>query len=271
MAQKYTKHIRWLVCCLAALFLTGCGLLMPAPTEPPIEAALPTETTRETVEPNPYTPEDFTTDGDYVNCITGVSHFGIDVSYWQGEIDWQQVKEAGVEFVMIRVGWRGSEQGILDIDEYAQRNYEGATAAGIKVGCYFFSQSISEEEAVEEAEYVLSLIEGWQVEMPVVYDWEYISADSRTGNMDARLLTDCTKAFCERIAQAGYTPMIYFNANQSHKQMFLEELADYPFWLAMYESEMDYPYKIDMWQYSNTGTIPGIDGDVDLNLYFTYE
>ena len=172
---------------------------------------------------------------------------------------------------MIRVGWRGSVQGVLDIDEYAQQNYEGAMAVGIPVGCYFFSQAISPEEAVEEAEYVLELIKDWQLDMPVVYDWEYISADSRTGHVDARLLTECSKAFCERIRQAGYEPMIYFNADQSHQQMFLEELTEYPFWLAMYESEMDYPYKIQMWQYTNEGTVPGIAGNVDLNLYFIYE
>ncbi len=253
-----------------ALLLCGCGI--KTPEVPSVETTEATqEATWETVPPNPYTPEDFTTEGDYVNCVAGESLFGIDVSYWQGDIDWQQVKDAGVEFVMIRVGWRGSEQGLLDIDEYAQKNYEGARAVGIKVGCYFFSQSISPQEAVEEAEYVLDLVKGWQLDMPVVYDWEYISADSRTGNVDARLLTDCTKAFCDRIRQAGYTPMIYFNADQSHKQMFLEELTEYSFWLAMYESEMDYPYKIDMWQYTNTGTVPGIEGNVDLNLYFTYE
>ena len=271
MTQKKRKWVQCVALGLALCMLTGCTVwqVPQTPTANPTEA--PPEVTKATVPTNPYDAEDFVTEGDYVNCITGPSQFGIDVSYWQGDIDWQQVKEAGVEFAMIRVGWRGSEKGVLDIDEYAQQNYEGARAAGIKVGCYFFSQSISVEEAVEEAEYVLSLIDGWQLDMPVVYDWEYISAESRTGNMDARLLTDCTKAFCERIQQAGYTPMIYFNADQSHKQMYLEELTDYPFWLAMYESEMDYPYKIDMWQYSNTGSVPGIDGNVDLNLYFTYE
>ena len=139
------------------------------------------------------------------------------------------------------------------------------------VGGYFFSQAITPEEAVEEANYVLELIQGMEMDMPIVYDWEYISDESRTGFVDARLLTDCTIAFCEQILQAGQKPMIYFNADQSHKQMFLEGLTEYPFWLAMYESEMDYPYKIDMWQYTNTGTVPGIDGNVDLNLYFTYE
>lgn len=260
----------WAAVCLAVLLLTGC--MLPQPEEPATEPTEPTEAaTKETVPPNPYTPEDFTTEDGYVDCVTGPSKFGIDVSYWQGDIDWQQVKDAGVEFVMIRVGWRGSGQGILDIDEYAQQNYEGAKAVGIDVGCYFFSQAISPREAVEEAEYTLELIKDWELDMPVVYDWEYISADSRTGNVDARLLTDCTIAFCDRIKAAGYTPMIYFNANQSHKQMFLEELTEYPFWLAMYESEMDYPYKIHMWQYTNAGTVPGIEGNVDLNLYFTYE
>lgn len=270
MPKKYKTWLKILAGCLALMLLAGCG--MPEPLEPAMEPSEATEeTTRETVPPNPYTPEDFTTDGEYVECITGQSRFGIDVSYWQGDIDWQQVKDAGVEFVMIRVGWRGSVQGVLDIDEYAQQNYEGAKAVGIDVGCYFFSQAISPEEAVEEAEYVLELIRDWELDMPVVYDWEYISADSRTGNVDARLLTDCTIAFCKRIRQAGYTPMVYFNADQSHKQMFLEELTDYPFWLAMYESEMDYPYKIQMWQYTDAGTVPGIAGNVDLNLYFTYE
>lgn len=270
MPKKYKTWLKILAGCLALMLLAGCG--MPEPLEPATEPSEAIEeTTRETVPPNPYTPEDFTTDGEYVECITGQSRFGIDVSYWQGDIDWQQVKDAGVEFVMIRVGWRGSVQGVLDIDEYAQQNYEGAKAVGIDVGCYFFSQAISPEEAVEEAEYVLELIRDWELDMPVVYDWEYISADSRTGNVDARLLTDCTIAFCERIRQAGYTPMVYFNADQSHKQMFLEELTDYPFWLAMYESEMDYPYKIQMWQYTDAGTVPGIAGNVDLNLYFTYE
>lgn len=271
--RKKISMLRILAAGLALLLLAGCAPAREQPTEPatepPTEAA--TEPTRETVPANPYAPEDFTTEGDYISCTAGQTMFGIDVSYWQGDIDWQQVKEAGVEFAMIRVGWRGSEQGLLDIDEYAQKNYEGATAAGIRVGCYFFSQAISVEEAVEEADYVMERIREWEIDMPVVYDWEYISADSRTGNMDAQLLTDCTKAFCDRVLEGGYTPMIYFNANQSHKQMYLDELTDYGFWLAMYESEMDYPYKVDMWQYSNTGTVPGIQGDVDLNLYFIYE
>lgn len=264
------KKIRLLALALAAMVLCGCSFLLPEDAPPATEPSVP-ETTKETIPPNPYVPEDFTTEGEFVDCVVGTTRRGIDVSSWQGQIDWQQVKESGVEFVMIRAGWRGSEQGVLSTDKNAQQNYEGAKAAGLDVGCYFFSQAITPEEAVEEAEFLLEQIAGWELDMPVAYDWEYISADSRTGNMEPRLLTDCTIAFCERIFAAGHNPMIYFNVDQSHKQMYLEELTKYPFWLAMYESEMTYPYKIHMWQYSNTGSVPGIQGDVDLNIQFIYE
>jgi GH25 family lysozyme M1 (1,4-beta-N-acetylmuramidase) len=240
----------------------------PVPeTEPPV----PTEP-KPQPEKNPYGRLDFQYEGRYLGCVKAGTMPGIDVSYYQGDIDWEKVASSGIQFAMVRLGYRGyGEEGKLVEDKLAFQNIEGALDAGLKVGIYFFSQAITVEEAVEEAEFVLKRIEKYDITMPIVYDWEYISAESRTGNVDARLLTDCTKAFCERIQQAGYEPMIYFNADQSHKQMYLEELTQYPFWLAMYESEMDYPYKIDMWQYSCTGTVPGIEGNVDLNLYFHYE
>lgn len=234
----------------------------------------PPATTEATLPPppsNPYGMFDFAMEGDYLTCIAGESMLGIDVSFWQGDIDWQSVKAAGMEFAMIRIGWRGSEQGLLDKDDYVSTNYEGATEAGLAVGGYFFSQAITVEEAVEEAEYLLSIIDGWDMQMPIVYDWEYIDAASRTGNMDARTLTDCTKAFCQVIEEAGYQAMIYFNEDQSHKQMYLEELTDYQFWLAQYSTVLDYPYKIHMWQYTDRGNVPGIAGNVDINLYFPYE
>ena len=231
----------------------------------------PTTETQQTLPPpteNHLTPLDFAYDGDYLTCITAPSILGIDVSTHQKEIDYTQVKQAGVEFVMIRLAWRGSMQGTMEEDEWAQRNYTAATAAGLKVGGYFFSQAISPEEAVEEAELALEVIKDWNVEMPIVYDWEFLQDGYRTDIVDTRLLTDCTKAFCDRIEQAGYKAMVYFNPSQSRKQMYLEELTDYGFWLAMYSDEMTYEYKVDMWQYSCTGTVPGINGNVDLNLYF---
>lgn len=250
------------VCLAAAL-----GRDDPEPTE--------TSATEGTTLPPPsenvFTPMDFGYKDGYLTCLSAESVLGIDVSTHQKEIDWAQVKAAGVEFAMIRIGYRGSEQGLLFEDEWAQRNYEGAKAAGLKVGGYFFSQSISPEEAVEEAGFAMDIISGWELDMPLVYDWEYISAESRTGNVDARLLTDCTKAFCDTVRAAGYKPMVYFNPTQSRKQMLLEELTDYGFWLAMYSEEMTYEYKVDMWQYTCEGTVPGIRGNVDINLYFPYE
>lgn len=230
-----------------------------------------TEATLPPPEANPIALGDFYMKGDYLACLSVPSVLGIDVSVWQQDIDWQQVKAAGVEFAMIRVGYRGSEQGVLLDDENAQRNYAGATAAGIKVGAYLFSQAISVEEAQEEAEYLLERIKEWNVEMPVVYDWEYIDEASRTAKVDARTLTDCTIAFCDQIAKAGYQPMVYFNADHSKNNVYIRELTDYPFWLARYDTVLNYPYKVDMWQYSETGRVPGIDGDVDLNLLFQWE
>ena len=230
-----------------------------------------TENTLPPPEENPIGLGDFYMEGDYLSCLSTPSVLGIDVSFWQENIDWQQVKDAGVEFAMIRAGWRGSEQGVLAEDEFAQTNYAGAAAAGVKVGAYFFSQAITPEEAVAEAEYLLQIVKDWNVEMPLVFDWEIIDDESRTKNMDARTLTDCTKAFCDRVKQAGYTPMIYFNKNQSLEMLYLSELTDYGFWLAQYDIVLNYPYKIDMWQYSQTGTVPGIAGEVDINLYFPYE
>ena len=250
------------VCLAAAL-----GRDDPEPTEPSATEG----TTLPPPSENVFSPMDFGYKDGYLTCLSAESVLGIDVSTHQKDIDWAQVKAAGVEFVMIRIGYRGMDEGCLYEDEWAQRNYEGARAAGLKVGGYFFSQAITPEEAVEEAKYAMDRIAGWELDMPLVYDWEYISAESRTANVDARLLTDCTKAFCDTVRAAGYKPMVYFNPTQSRKQMHLEELTDYCFWLAMYSEEMTYEYKVDMWQYTCEGTVPGIRGNVDINLYFPYE
>lgn len=220
---------------------------------------------------NPYGPEDFALSGEYQTCIAGESVLGVDVSYWQKNIDWQQVKAAGVEFAMLRLGWRGTTEGKLFPDEYLQQNYTGARAAGLNVGAYFFSQAISEEEAREEARYVLDLVKGWELQMPIVFDWEYMDGTSRTSSTSTQQVVAFSKAFCEEIALAGYTPMVYFNPRMVNNGYDLEQLADYRFWLAMYDTPMDFPYRVDMWQYTATGAVPGISGNVDLNLYFPRE
>ena len=263
---------------LCALIFVIVALLRPSEPGEETAGSFPEEETRQVTEAtlpppesNPIGMSDFYMDGNYLSCLATPSVLGIDVSFWQEDIDWQKVKEAGVEFVMIRAGARGTETGDLFEDDYAQANYAGATAAGIKVGAYFFSQAITPEEAVEEANYLLEIVKDWEMQMPLVFDWEFVSSEARTANMDARTLTDCAKAFCERVKNAGHTPMIYFNTNQSFDMLYLAELKEYDFWLAQYDTVLRYPYKIDMWQYSETGSVPGIEGNVDINLYFPYE
>lgn len=259
--------------------------LQPQPeaetTAAPVETQAPTAVTTLPPEPefylpqldlpeNPYGVEDFEYHGRYLTCTAGESVLGIDVSFWQGDINWKLVKAAGVEFAMIRLARRGGDEGILEEDSFVHANYEGAKDAGVQVGGYFFSQAITPEEAVEEAEFVLELIKDWKFEMPIVYDWEQ-AGGTRTVNMDPRTLTECAKAFCQTIEDAGYDAMVYFNRNMAYYEIYLEELTQYDFWLAMYESPMDFPYKIDMWQYTSAGSVPGINGNVDLNLYFIYD
>lgn len=193
---------------------------------------------------------------------------GIDVSEHQEQVDWQQVKAAGIEFVMIRVGWRGYTQGELFADTLAQTHYQGAKAAGLKVGAYIFSQAISPEEGKEEAEYLLEQTKDWQVDLYLALNWEYTGEESRTAQVDARTLTDITKAFCQRVEQQNKRSIIYFDAYLASTRLYLEELQGYPFWLAQYAREMDFSHSVTMWQYTSTGQVPGIDGDVDMNRYY---
>lgn len=217
---------------------------------------------------NPYGENDFQYEGDYLTCTAGESVLGIDVSEWQTVTDWNAVRDAGVEFVMIRVGYRGYGNGAVCADESALSHYQGAKAAGLKVGVYFFSQAVSVREAVEEARFTMDLISDWTLDMPVVFDWEYVSDEARTAHLTAPELTHITMAFCDAVRLSGYTPMVYFNVNQSLYLLLMERLTDYQFWLAMYSDRMTYPYALDMWQYSCSGTVPGIEGDVDMNLWF---
>ena len=239
-----------------------------APTEPPTEA--PTEApTEPLVDLNPYSKYDFQYEGKYLKLLNGESITGIDVSSYQGEVDWEQVKKAGIEFAMIRLAYRGYETGKIVDDKYAQRNLVGAFEAGLEIGVYFFSQAITVEEAIEEAEYVLEKLDGYEITMPVVFDWEHVNdEDARSNNIDKRTLTDCAKAFLDTINEAGYKGMLYFNTSQSRNLFHLDELDAYPFWLALYSNRMTFPYKVEMWQYTCTGKVPGINGDCDINVYF---
>ena len=242
-----------------------------APTEPPTQA--PTEEpTLPPPDPNPYGELDFQYDGRFLKLIEGECMVGIDVSSWQYDIDWTEVANAGAQFAMIRIGYRGSESGRINADKYAQQNLAGAAEAGLHVGVYFFSQALTREEAEEEAYYVLETIKDLNIAMPVVFDWEKVeNEESRSVNMDRRTLTDCALTFLETIELAGYDAMVYFNPYQSRTLFYLPELKDYDFWLASYTDRMDFPYKVKMWQYTDSGSIPGIDTPCDFNIYFPDE
>jgi len=216
---------------------------------------------------NRFSAQDFRQDGDYLTCVAEPCVMGIDVSSYQGEIDWEQVKAAGIEFVMIRVGGRGyGEGGYLFTDSMADTYYAGAKAAGLQVGAYFFSQAVDETEALKEAQFALELTRDWKLDLPLAYDWEFVSQDARTAYIDMWTVAQCTRTFCDAVKEAGRKPMVYLSLWFGYP--YFEELVDYPIWLALYTEEMTYPYHFDMWQYTCSGTVPGIVGDVDINLYF---
>ena len=238
-----------------------------APTEEPVDPGFVYP--KLNLPENPYSEEDFDYEDRFLTCTAGPCLLGVDVSSWQYDITWPLVKAAGIDFAMIRLAWRGTTEGGMDEDSYARINYQGAKDAGLKVGGYFFSQALTPEEAVEEAEFILKMAEDMEFDMPIVFDWE--QTGGRTANMDPRTLTDCAKAFCQTIQDGGLEAMVYFNVYFACNEIYLEELTDYQFWLAMYNSKMDFPYRIDMWQHTDHGSVPGIEGDVDLNIYFLSE
>ena len=198
---------------------------------------------------------------------------GIDVSKYNGNIDWNAVKNAGVDYVIIRCGYRGYGSGVLVEDINYRKNIQGATAAGLKVGVYYFSQAINEIEAVEEASAVLGMISGYKMTYPVFIDVEYSnsSKNGRADNLSVAQRTAVAKAFCQTIQNAGYRAGVYANKTWLTSFLDMNQLSGYKVWLAQYATSVSYTGRYDMWQYSSTGKISGISGNVDLNLsYLNY-
>lgn len=206
----------------------------------------------------------------YMESDQVTSRKGIDVSKFQGEIDWEAVAADGVEYAFIRVGNRGyGAEGKLLEDDMFETNIEGALQAGIKVGVYFYTQAINEEEVLAEADLVLRKIAPYKVECPVVYDVEKVSgANGRMNALSAKERTDLTLLFCETIAEAGYEPMIYYNMEMATLMLELERLEEYEKWFAYYNQDLYFPYDYKIWQYSHTGRVNGIKGEVDMNISF---
>ena len=209
---------------------------------------------------------------------------GVDVSRFQGDIDWEKVAKAGVDFAIIRAGLRGTTEGKLLTDDYLKNvlmqiniaddyfkaNVEGAAANGIDVGVYFYSQALNEDEAKEEVQIILDQIEPYDITYPVVIDIESAESDSaRTVNMTSEEYETVARTFCDTVRNAGYKPMIYGNVKSFTLLMDATHLDDYDIWIAYYGLPLYYPYHFDIWQFTSSGKIDGIDGDVDLNICLT--
>lgn len=233
---------------------------LPPDTEPPA-----------VLQPNTYDSNAFVVENGFLTYQGGTpSYVGIDVSSHQGWIDWERVAAAGVDFAMIRVGYRGYTAGRINRDPYWEHNISGALNAGLDVGVYFYSQATTGAEAREEALWTLDQIAGYDITYPVVFDWERVSGPySRTDSTTGATVTACAQIFCQMVEDAGYTAMTYGSPSKVGSDLYLSELAGYPFWLAHYTTgwrPTSFPYHYDMWQYTSHGSVDGIDGRVDLNL-----
>jgi len=198
-----------------------------------------------------------------------VSYLGIDISRQNGRVDFNQIKNAGIDFVMLRVGARGYETGQITIDEDFDTNLTAAIDSGLNVGVYFFSQAINETEATEEAILVIEKLAARKITYPVVFHMDFIAFDSsRIDGLSRAQKTEITTTFCNYISGAGYTPMIYGNKEWLIEQIDLTKLMDYDIWLSQPRDLPDYPYKFQIWQYSFTGSVLGVLGHVNMNISF---
>lgn len=272
--QPYTVVLILVV--LLLLGFLGLFLIMAAPQTPeaPVpspSSTLPPVSAAPTLPPSTLEAQYFGMENGYKTYETESfsALLGLDVSSHQGWIDWETVAESGVDYVILRAGYRGYGSGSVHPDDYFEYNITSAAAAGLDVGIYFFSQALTPEEAADEARTVLGMIEGYEVDYPIFFDWEPITDDeARTATISATEVTACAKSFCQVIEDAGYEAGVYFNLSIASSYYHLYDLKDYEFWLAEYADTPSFPFYINMWQYTSEGTVPGIGTNVDLNLSF---
>ena len=193
---------------------------------------------------------------------------GLDISRHDGKIDWKKVKEQGYDFIILRCAWRGYQTGILHEDENFRENIAGARNAGLDVGVYVFSQAVDDAEALEEAEFVLDVISGYEINLPVVYDPESIPWDeARTDGIGGEQFTRNVILFCEKVRGAGYEPMVYANHMWEAFVLDMETLKDYKFWYADYEEKPQLPYDFEFWQYTAFQQVDGIEKKCDADVW----
>ena len=279
------KHITttWIAALLAALaLLTGCGLRDAAQSDPhqnQVEVYDGANTVWVTlwkdVAPSDWTQDEFRLNDDGSVDYTGTRYCvqqGIDVSQWQGEIDWNAVAASGVEFAYIRAGYRGYSDGEIHTDERFEQNVTAARAAGLEIGVYFFSQAVSPEEAAEEARWLLEHADGYDPALPYAFDWEaqvaYDDDEVRTDGMLGAEMTACAVAFCDEIRSAGKTPAVYANRWQGYYDYDLSQLDGAELWISAPGDWDDFYYAHAIWQYSYAGAVPGISSGVDRDLRF---
>jgi GH25 family lysozyme M1 (1,4-beta-N-acetylmuramidase) len=182
-------------------------------------------------------------------------------------VDWRQVAADGVEFAMVRLGYRGYSSGAMNLDPFYEQNVKGARDAGLHVGVYFFSQAVTEEEAMDEARFVLRKLRGKRIDGPVAFDMEYIDGAERINHLTVEEKTAIADAFCKIIEENGYQPMIYGNPTWFTEDVNLENLSHRGIWLAHYIEMTQWPFDYWMWQYTDRGTVAGIEGGCDLNIW----
>lgn len=203
-----------------------------------------------------------------MQAVSGNAKVGVDVSKWNGDIDWDKARNAGVEFAIVRAGYRGSVTGSLVEDSYFQTNMKAAAASGVPTGVYFFTQAVNEVEAVEEASAVLQLISDYKLDYPVYIDTEGAGGNGRADGLDAETRTLVCEAFCRTIENAGYKAGIYASRNWFNHNLQTEKLEQYQIWLAEYRSVPLYQGYYQMWQYTSKGRIDGISGNVDIDISY---
>lgn len=207
-------------------------------------------------------------DTEYTDILQGTDtiQMGVDVSKWNGDIDWDVVKAEGIEFAIIRCGYRGSSTGALVQDPYFVQNLQNAKRAGLKVGLYFFTQAVNDVEAVEEASMAVSLLQGVPLEYPIFIDTEGAGGNGRADGLSVEERTNVCNAFCQTVENAGYTAGIYASRNWYYNALQLSALDDYYIWLAEYRETPLFDGHYEMWQYTSNGHVEGISGRVDLDI-----
>ena len=224
------------------------------------------------IEVNKGTAKDTTASEAIARYETNETSLGIDVSTWNGKIDWKKVKEAGIKFAMIRIGFRGYQSGQIMMDNTFYQNIQGALANNINVGVYFFTAAVSESEAREEAAWVAEVIKNYDISYPIAYDIEIFGnrEDTRMKGLTDHQITNNTLAFCDYIRNKGYTPMIYSYLNAFNNKLEVGRFGSNRVWLAHYADSTSYKGNYHMWQYTSSGSVPGITGRVDMNVsYFS--